>query len=79
MAAPQHHEVYADKPTAKAADPAAQVLVDCDFAIKGEITANHVYALSAEIALKEGFPLVAKLFRAAAEAEGIHERRYARD
>lgn len=45
-------------------------------AFAGESAANRRYTLFAAKALNEGFPSVAKLFRAAAEAEMIHARNH---
>lgn len=42
----------------------------------GESQANRKYASFSEKAAEEGFPKVAKLFRAASEAEAIHARRH---
>ena len=44
-------------------------------AFTGESQANRTYAIFAEKAAEEGFPAVARLFRAASEAEAIHARR----
>ncbi len=44
-------------------------------AVAGESQANRKYAVFAEKAAAEGFPNVAKLYRAASEAEAIHARR----
>jgi rubrerythrin len=44
-------------------------------AFAGESQANRKYTAFAEKALEEGFPNVSKIFRAAAEAEGIHAKR----
>lgn len=41
-------------------------------AFAGESQANRTYLAFAKVAEKEGFPQVAKLFKAAAEAETIH-------
>jgi rubrerythrin len=41
-------------------------------AYRGESNANHRYTLFAQKADAEGYPQVAKLFRAAAQAEAIH-------
>lgn len=41
-------------------------------AFAGESQANRTYLAFAKIADKEGFPQIAKLFRAAAEAETVH-------
>ena len=45
-------------------------------AFGGESKANRRYVFFAEKADKEGFPGVAKLFRAAAEAETVHARNH---
>jgi rubrerythrin len=45
-------------------------------AFGGESKANRRYMFFAEKAEKEGFPAVAKLFRAAAEAETVHARNH---
>ena len=45
-------------------------------AFGGESKANRRYIFFAEKAEKEGFPGVAKLFRAAAEAETVHARNH---
>ena len=45
-------------------------------AFGGESKANRRYIFFAEKADKEGFPGVAKLFRAAAEAETVHARNH---
>lgn len=45
-------------------------------AFGGESKANRRYLFSAEKAEKEGYPQVAKLFRAVAEAETIHARNH---
>ncbi|MBS1195219.1 MAG: rubrerythrin [Methanomicrobia archaeon] len=44
-------------------------------AFTGESQANRKYATFAEKAAEEGFPAVARLFKAASEAEAIHARR----
>jgi rubrerythrin len=44
-------------------------------AFAGESQANRKYAVFAEKADAEGFPNVARIFRAASEAEAIHARR----
>lgn len=41
-------------------------------AFAGESQAYRMYRVFADKAVKEGYPQVAKLFRAAAESEGIH-------
>jgi rubrerythrin len=45
-------------------------------AIEGEANASHRYTLFAQKADREGYPQVAKLFRAAALAESIHQRNH---
>ncbi len=45
-------------------------------AFAGESQANHRYLFFADKAEKEGYPQVARLFRAAAEAETIHARNH---
>jgi rubrerythrin len=45
-------------------------------AFSGESQANRRYTFFAEKAEKEGYPQVAKLFRAVAEAETIHARNH---
>ena len=45
-------------------------------AFGGESKANRRYTLFAEKAEKEGYPQVAKLFRAVAEAETVHARNH---
>jgi rubrerythrin len=42
----------------------------------GESQANRKYSSFSEKAAEEGFPTVAKLFRAASEAEAIHAKRH---
>ena len=42
----------------------------------GESQANRKYAAFSEKAAEEGFPNVARLFRAASEAEAIHAKRH---
>ena len=44
-------------------------------AFTGESQANRKYATFAEKAAEEGFPAIARLFKAASEAEAIHARR----
>lgn len=44
-------------------------------AYAGESQANRKYSVFAEKAAAEGYPAVAKLFRAASEAEAIHAKR----
>jgi len=45
-------------------------------AFAGESQANRRYLFFAEKAEKEGFPQIARLFRAAAEAETVHARNH---
>ena len=45
-------------------------------AFSGECKANHRYLLFAEKADEEGFPQIARLFRAAAAAEEVHARNH---
>lgn len=45
-------------------------------AFAGESQANRKYLFFAEKAEKDGFPQVARLFRAAAEAETVHARKH---
>jgi rubrerythrin len=47
-------------------------------AFAGESQANHRYLAFASQAEKEGYPQVAKLFRAVAEAETVHARAHLR-
>jgi rubrerythrin len=47
-------------------------------AFSGESEAHQKYLVFAERAEKEGYPMVAKLFRAAADAEKIHARAHMR-
>ncbi|HME52752.1 MAG TPA: rubrerythrin family protein [Candidatus Lokiarchaeia archaeon] len=49
---------------------------DLKAAFAGESQANRKYLFFAAKATEEGFPQVAKLFRAAAEAETIHARNH---
>lgn len=59
------------------AQPAARLqrtIDNLNAAIQGEANASHRYKLFAEQADKEGYPQVAKLFRATALAESIHEK-----
>jgi len=44
-------------------------------AYAGESQANRKYSVFAEKAAAEGYPTVAKLFRAASEAEAVHAKR----
>ena len=55
-----------------AASPAAESIKNLNTAYQGESNAAHRYGKFAAAAEREGFPQVAKLFRAASEAEGIH-------
>ncbi|MHA1886346.1 MAG: rubrerythrin family protein, partial [Promethearchaeota archaeon] len=47
-------------------------------AFAGESQANRKYLAFAEKADKDGFPQIAKLFRAAAEAETVHAHNHLR-
>jgi rubrerythrin len=47
-------------------------------AFAGESQANRMYLAFAKAADKEGFPQIAKLFRAAAEAETVHAHNHLR-
>lgn len=49
-----------------------------EYALTGECRANRKYLAFAEIADKEGFPAVARLWRAAAAAEAIHANNHMR-
>ncbi|MFX1454059.1 MAG: rubrerythrin family protein [Promethearchaeota archaeon] len=48
-------------------------------AFAGESQANRKYLAFAEKANKEGFPQIAKIFRAAAEAETVHAHNHLRE
>jgi rubrerythrin len=45
-------------------------------AFRGESRANRLYTIYAERAEEDGYPQVARLFRAVAEAENIHARNH---
>jgi rubrerythrin len=47
-------------------------------AFAGESQANHKYLAFAEKAQEEGYPQVARLFRATADAETVHAHAYLR-
>ncbi len=47
-------------------------------AFAGESQANRLYLAFAKVAEQEGFPQIAKLFRAAAEAETVHAHNHLR-
>lgn len=49
-----------------------------EYALTGECRANRKYLAFAEIADKEGYPAVARLWRAAAAAEAIHANNHMR-
>lgn len=49
-----------------------ETLANLNTAFQGESNAQNRYTLFAKQADTEGYPMVAKLFRAAAKAEGIH-------
>jgi rubrerythrin len=54
------------------AAPDSETIKNLNTAYRGESNAHHRYALFAEKAEKDGFPQVAKLFRAASRSEQIH-------
>ncbi|MCX7868590.1 MAG: rubrerythrin family protein [Terrimicrobiaceae bacterium] len=54
------------------AEASAQTIKNLNVAYRGESNASHRYAKFAEKAEKDGFPEVAKLFRAASASEAIH-------
>lgn len=54
----------------------AETLENLQAAFAGESQANRRYTFSAEKADQEGQPQVARLFRAAAEAETVHARNH---
>jgi len=54
----------------------ASTLNNLQTAFAGESQANRRYLFFAEKAEKEGFPQVAKLFRAVADAETVHARNH---
>ena len=53
-----------------------QTIDNLNAAIEGEANASHRYTLFAQRADQEGYGQVAKLFRAAALAESIHQRNH---
>lgn len=53
-----------------------QTIKNLNAAIEGEANASHRYSLFARRADEEGYAQVAKLFRAAALAESIHQRNH---
>lgn len=53
-----------------------QTTKNLETALAGEGEANRKYTVYAEIADKEGYPSVARLWRAAAAAEGIHAKNH---
>ena len=53
-----------------------QTIDNLNAAIAGEANASHRYTLFAQKADQDGYPQVAKLFRAAALAESIHRRNH---
>lgn len=55
-----------------------QTIDNLNTAIEGEANASHRYTLFAHRADEEGYTQVAKLFRAAALAESIHQRNHER-
>ena len=54
------------------AEASAQMIKNLNTAFQGESNASHRYAKFAEKADKEGYPEVAKLFRATSASEAIH-------
>ncbi|MFP4213019.1 MAG: rubrerythrin family protein [Desulfohalobiaceae bacterium] len=56
----------------------SQTMQDLQEAFAGESQANRKYLAFAQQAEKEGYPGVAKLFRAAAEAETVHAHAHLR-
>ena len=56
----------------------SKTLDDLMVAFAGESQANRKYLAFADQADKEGFPQVAKLFRAAAAAETVHAHNHLR-
>lgn len=55
-----------------------QTTKNLEYALSGECQANRKYLAFAEIADKEGYPAVARLWRAAAAAEAIHANNHMR-
>ncbi len=60
----------------QAAPKAQQTIDNLNTAIQGEANASHRYTLFARKADDEGYAQVAKLFRAAALAESIHQKNH---
>lgn len=56
-------------------DPSMPTDENARNAFAGESQANRKYSVFAEKAAAEGYPAVAKLFRAASEAEAVHAKR----
>jgi rubrerythrin len=56
----------------------SKTIEDLKAAFAGESQANRKYLAFAKVADEEGFPQVARLFRAAAEAETIHAHNHLR-
>lgn len=50
----------------------SQTIANLKAAIIGETTASATYAAYAAVAVREGYPLIQKLFEAASKAEAIH-------
>jgi rubrerythrin len=59
----------------QASDPTTRNLL---YAFAGESQANRKYIAFAKVAEQEGYPGIARLWRAAAAAEGIHARNHLR-
>lgn len=60
-------------------DSSKKTLADLQEAFAGESQANRKYLAFAKKADEEGFPQVAKLFRAAADAETVHAHNHLRE
>jgi len=56
----------------------SNTLANLETAFSGESQANRRYLFFSEKAEKEGYPQIAKLFRATAEAETVHARSHLR-
>ncbi|MBS0649479.1 MAG: rubrerythrin family protein [Verrucomicrobia bacterium] len=66
-------EKYAETEDLQARDPTTKNLL---YAFAGECQANRKYLAFAKVADQEGYPGVARLWRAAAAAEAIHARNH---
>lgn len=60
-------------------DVSDKTMADLAEAFSGESQANRKYLFYSEVADKEGYPSVAKLFRAAAAAETLHAKMHYRN